>query len=215
MAGGGHAAPASRRVAGEPHFGADRAQRLVDHPQRPLHRHRLQPADAVVERLVERLQQEQQVAITATTEPISIALHDRALAAVGEEEHEAEDHGGDEEQRDPERRRDHADGAVDAIQPRLLARRGLLEPLVVGRLLGRRLRLHGLQRSKQPHAPGVDRVAQRAADHPAPLVVDDGAPVTDELPGQPTRAGCGKNWAFSTCCVRISASCSAPLRDWS
>ena len=122
--------------------------------------------------------------ITATTEPDQHALDDRALAAVGEEEHEREDHARDEEEHDPELGRDHADGAVDAIEPRFLARGGLVEPLVVGGLLGRRLRLHGLQRAEQPHAPRVDRVSLRAGAHPVPLAVDDRAPVADELAGE-------------------------------
>ena len=51
------------------------------------------------------------------------------------------------------RRGDHADGAVDAVVAGLLPRRRLVEPLVVGRLLGRGLWLDRPQRPEQLDRP--------------------------------------------------------------
>ena len=105
------------------------------------------------------------------------ALHHHALTAVGEEEHEHEDHGGDEEEHDPERRRDHTLGAVDPVVACLLAVGGLVEPLVVGRLLRRGRRPHRLQRPEEHHSPGADLVAQRPVLHPRPRRTGGGASV--------------------------------------
>ena len=86
--------------------------------ERSLHRDRLEPA-VVADRVVQDGDQQQRRVITATTDPINMACATR-LAAVGEEQHEHEDHGRDEEQHDPQRVRDHPDRAVDAVAARLL-----------------------------------------------------------------------------------------------
>ena len=103
-----------------------------------------QAADPRVERVVEPVEQQQQHGDHRDDRPHQHALHDRALAAVGEEQHVHEDHARDEEEHDPELGRDHPDRAVDAVEPRFLPRRCLIEPLVVGGLLDGRLRLHRL-----------------------------------------------------------------------
>ena len=100
-----------------------RAQRLLGHAQRPLHGDRLQPTHPLVKRRVEPVQQQHQGGEDRDDRADQHGLGDRALRAVGEEHHVREDHRRDEEQHDPERGRDHADGAVDAIEPRLLTRR--------------------------------------------------------------------------------------------
>ena len=68
-------------------------------------------------------------------------LHDGPLATVGEEQHVDEDDEGGEEQHQPQRCRDDADGAVDPVAARLLPVRRLVEPLAVRGLLGGRLRI--------------------------------------------------------------------------
>ena len=131
----------------------DRRQRLVEDLQRPFHRDRFQPADAGVERVVEERQEQQHRHDHRRDRAHQHPLRHGALAAVGEEQHVDEDHAGDEEEDDPERRRDHADGAVDPVAACLLARRRLLEPLVVGGLLTRGLRLDAAHRAEQLQAP--------------------------------------------------------------
>jgi len=80
-----------------------------------------EPADAGVERIVERGEQEQQRRDHGDDRRHQQRLDDRALPAVGEEERVDEDDRPDEEEHDPERRRDHPDRAVDTVLPRLLA----------------------------------------------------------------------------------------------
>ena len=142
------------RVARELHLGADRAERLVDHPQRALHRDRL--AARRRRRGTARrapYSRSSSAAITETTDPISMPWTTARSPRSAKKSMKTKITAGDEEQHDPERGRDHADGAVDAIPPRLLARRGLVEPLVVGGLLGRGLRLHRLQRPEHRARP--------------------------------------------------------------
>ena len=79
--------------------------------------------------------------IVARVPPMYSACTDRPLPAVGEGEDEAEHDQRDEEQRDPQRRRHHPGRAVDPVLPGQLPGRGLLEPLVVARLLDRGLEL--------------------------------------------------------------------------
>ena len=76
------------------------------------------------------------------------------------------------------------DGAVDAVLAGLLAVRGLVEPLVVGRLLGAPSAVDRLRvwNSATPH--GLIVVAQGAGLHPRPLAVDDRPGVADELARQ-------------------------------
>ena len=64
--------------------------------------------------------------MTATTDPIEERLDDGTLPGVCEEEREDEDHSGDEEEHDPERRGDHPFGAVDTVSARLLPHRRLV-----------------------------------------------------------------------------------------
>ena len=118
---------------------------------------------------------------------MSSRLDDRPLAAVGEEQHEHEDQRGAEEQHEPQRRRDHPDGAVDPIDASLLPRRRLLQPLVVGRLLGRRLRFDRPQGREQLHRPRVDLLPQRPGLHALPLDAGHRAGVADQLAGQLAR----------------------------
>ncbi len=73
---------------------------------------------------------------------------------------------------------------MDAVAPRLLPCRRLLEPLVVGRLLARGPRLHPLHRSEHLEGPGVDRVPLGAVLHPRPLLVHDVACIAEQLAGQ-------------------------------
>ena len=77
-------------------------------------------------------------------------------------------------------------------QPRLLARRGLVEPLVVGGLLRVRPRPHLPEAQVQLDAPRVQRVTLRALTRPVPLAVYDRAPVADELARQLSRDRLGQ-----------------------
>ena len=81
---------------------------------------------------------------------------------------------------------------MDAVEARLLARRGLLEPLVVRGLFARALRLHRLQRPEELGAPRVEVVAERPIAHPRPLVADDGSGVADRLTRQLGGRGLGE-----------------------
>ena len=76
--------------------------------------------------------------MTVATEPINTACVTAPSPLVGEEQHEHEDDDGDEEQHDPQRGRDHADGSVDPVDPGRFAVGRLVEPLSIGRLLARR-----------------------------------------------------------------------------
>ena len=123
--------------------------------------------------------------ITAVTEPISSAWVTAPLGAVREEQHVDEDDRRDEEEDDPQRNRDHALGAVDAIAARLLAGGGLREPRVVGRLLGwptRAARPLSVLKSATPHgliaSPWVP-ASMRSHSGPATR-----AGVAEELAGQ-------------------------------
>ena len=87
----------------------------------------------------------------------------------------------DEEEGDPQRRRHHPGGAVDPVLPAELAGRGLLEPLVVARLLDRGLERPRPERAEHGRAPRVELVVEGAVLHLVPLDVDDPAGVADEL----------------------------------
>src|SRR5206468_255859 len=73
---------------------------------------------------------------------------------------------------------------VNPIKPRLLPSRRLLEPLVIGRLLARGLRLDPHQRTEELDAPRIERVAQCARTHTNPLIVHNRSPVTNKLARQ-------------------------------
>ena len=162
-------------------------QLLIDDLQRSLHGHGSKPADPIVERVVEEVEQQQHRRDHGDHGADEQSLDDRPLAAVGEEQHEHEDQAGAEEQHDPERRRNHADGAVNPIASSLLSRRCLLQPVVVGRLLGRCLRFDCPQGPEQLHPPGVDLFSQRPGLHALPLHPRHRAGVADQLAGQLTR----------------------------
>ena len=66
---------------------------------------------------------------------------------------------------------DHTLGAVHAVGPRILAILALVEPFAIGRLLGRRARLDGLQGAEQGDSPRVVALAEAAGLHPRPLLV--------------------------------------------
>jgi hypothetical protein len=59
--------------------------------------------------------------------------------------------------------RDHTFGTVHAVGTRIFAFLALVEPFAVGRLLGRRARLDGLQRAEQGNPHGL---------YPSPRVPD-------------------------------------------
>ena len=75
--------------------------------------------------------------------------------------------------------------AVDAIPPRFLAIRRLIQPLRECRLLGECRRLGGSDRAEQRDAPRVDRVAELARLHERPLLLDDRSAVARELAREP------------------------------
>ena len=143
----------------------------------------------VADRVVEHGDQQQRRGDHRDDRPHQHRLRVPALGAVGEEEHEHEDRGGDEEQHDPQRIRDHADRAVDAVAARLLARAREVHPVVIGRLLGRRLGCHRLDRAKQRHGPRVERLAFGPVGQGGPLLADHGPPVTDELAAEALAGG--------------------------
>ena len=62
------------------------------------------------------------------------------------------------------------DRAVDPVEPSLLARRCLLEPLVVSGLLGCGSGLDRLERAEEFDSPGIEVVAEGAGSHPVLLV---------------------------------------------
>ena len=157
-----------------------------------LHRDRLDRTEPVVERRVERLDHEQRCDHHGDDGAHEEALDNGTLAAVGEEEREDEDHRRDEEEHDPERRRDHALGSVDPVVARLLARRGLLEPLVVRGLFRVGLGFDRLERPEERDRPGVDRVACGTRLHERPFLTDDRPRVTDQLARELGRHVVGK-----------------------
>jgi hypothetical protein len=90
---------------------------------------------------------------------------------IRKEEHVHEDHDRNEEEHDPERDRDDPDRSVRAIEARLLACGRLAEPLVVGGLFARGLRLDALQRAEERDPNGLmlsPSVPSRMRSHSSP-----------------------------------------------
>ena len=130
--------------------------------------------------------------ITTVTLPISSALRHRALGAVGEEQHVDEDHRGDHEEDDPQRRRDDPLGSVHPVDPRLLPVGRLVHPSVVRRLLGRRAGSTPRRWSGTSRTPRVDRVAEAAARQGVPLGAGHGPCVAGQLAGELLAASSGQ-----------------------
>ena len=96
--------------------------------------------------------------------------------------------------------RDHADGAVDAVAAGLLPGRRLVEPLAVGRLLGRGAGLDRPERAEELDPQGFSCFAQGAVLHAVPLHAGHRAGVADQLrPVSSADTSGGKSWAVSTC----------------
>ena len=157
----------------------------VEDPQRPLHRDRLDLAQAGAIGVVERVDRRQGEHDHRGRRPHQHRLGSHALAAVREEQHEAEDDARDQDQDEPDRRRDDALRAVEPIVPAVLAVRSLVEVLPIRGLLGGGLRVRRPQRLEEGGAPGVDRVAALPRHHLRPLLVHDRARVADQLARQP------------------------------
>ena len=132
-------------------------------------------------RVVERVDDEQRRDDHGGRRADEHGLRARALGAVREEEHEREHHARGEEEHEPDGGGDDPGRAVDPVASCLLAVGGLVEPLAVRRLLGRRPRLDRVQGAEEREAPRVDRAARAAGLHLGPLPVDDVAAVAEEL----------------------------------
>ena len=172
----------ARRTAGQ--LPADGDERLVEGAQRAFHRHGLDPADALLERAVEELDQQQHRGEGRRHTSHEHTLGDGPLGAVGEEEHVADDHDREQDEDDPERRWDDAFRPVDAVDSGSLAVGRVVEPLVEGGLLHRRLGLEGAHGAEELDAPGVDIAHGVPGLRLRPLDVDDGPAVADELATQ-------------------------------
>ena len=174
----------------------------------------LQGADAAVERVVEEPEQQQQRRDQDRHPAHHRRLHERALPAVGEEEHEHEQDRGAQEEDNPQRRRNHALTAVRAVGASILALGTLVEVLRERRLLGRGARLGPPEAAEHGHAP---RVQRRRRASPTPSAAIPGARRfarnTRAPPRARSRAGDGRNCTVSNCWATMRASASAPLRD--
>ena len=171
-------------VARDRELPADDGRLLVEDPDCALHRDRPEAADAGVVRVVEEPEEQQRRRDHDRHAAHHRRLHDGALGAVGEEQHEHEDDRRAEQQHDPQRHRDHPLGAVGAVGARVLAVGALVEPLRVRRLLGGGPRLDGPERAERGDTPWIDRVAEGARLHLRPLLVDHRPRVADELAGE-------------------------------
>ena len=149
--------------------------------QRPLHRDRFQAADAPLVRIVQEQEQQEGRRDARSPHHRSCSPARTLLAAVGEQEHEREDDPCGQQQHDPERRGDHALGAVSAVGAGVLAIGDLVEPLRLRGLRGRRARLTVLRVRNIAIPQGFDRVAERAGLHRRPLLVHDVPAVADQL----------------------------------
>ena len=149
------------------------------------------PPTPSLERVVEeRSAAAASTTITATHRPISSAWTTARSPLSAKNSMKTKITAGDEEQHDPQRRRDHADGAVDAVVPGLLAVGGLVEPLVVGRLLGRASRgstVWSVRNISTPH--GLIASPSVPASIRSHSLADDRPGVADELAGQLVGAG--------------------------
>ena len=153
--------------------------------ERALHGDRAKAADSRLVGVVEEHQQEQRRRDDDRDAAHHRRLHDRPLGAVGEEQHVDEDDAGRDEENDPDRKWDHSFGAVDAVGAAVLPVGSLVEPLAVGRLLGRGAWLRRPQGTQHRQAPRVSQVAESAGLHPRPLLVDHGARIADEVTREP------------------------------
>ena len=131
----GHVTGLSLGIARDQDTDASRSEGLVDDDQRALHRGRPNPSNAVVERTVEEANEQEQLATTDATHPISTACVTRARRCRRRTACSRRSRPAQENQHDPERRRDDAHRSVDSVDPGRLTFRGLVEPLAVGRLL--------------------------------------------------------------------------------
>src|SRR4051795_11292999 len=163
---------------------ADEGAVLAEDAQRPLHRHRLQPAEAAAHRIVEDVDEEHRRDDHRDHREHERSLGVPALAAVGEEQDEAEDDGGDEEQRHPQGPWDDTRRAVGPVGARLLPIGHAIQVLVVGGLLDDGPRVHALEGAEDRAAPDIEALELLPRLHPRPLLVDDRAGVADELPAE-------------------------------